>query len=191
MTWSPGEIRDVGTGDDDRLQRLWTPHRLTYITAEPRSSTKSSGHPFLDIPTMSDEEGLILARGQWVYAVLNLYPYNAGHTMVVPYRQVADLEDLTPAESSELMTFTQHTIRTIKAVSNPNAFNVGLNLGYAAGGSLAEHLHQHIVPRWVGDANFITVVGDAKVIPQLLRDTRALLADKWRELWPGTEAGTD
>ena len=182
MTWSPGEIRDVGTGDDDRLQRLWTPHRLTYITAEPRSSTKSSGHPFLDIPTMSDEEGLILARGQWVYAVLNLYPYNAGHTMVVPYRQVADLEDLTPAESSELMTFTQHTIRTIKAVSNPNAFNVGLNLGYAAGGSLAEHLHQHIVPRWPGDANYITVLSGTKVMPQLLGQTRALMAKAWEEV---------
>ena len=189
MTESPGEIRDVGTGDIDRLQRLWTPHRMTYITAEPRSTSKT-GHPFLDIPTMSDEEGLILARGKSVYAVLNLYPYNAGHPMVVPYRQVADLEALTAQESAELMAFTQHTIRTIKAVSNPNAFNVGLNLGYAAGGSLAEHLHQHIVPRWVGDANFITVVGDAKVIPQLLRDTRALLADKWRELWPGSEAET-
>ncbi|MEP9392634.1 HIT domain-containing protein [Gordonia sp. VNQ95] len=175
----PGStIRDCGTGDPDRLQRLWSPHRMTYITADPPSTT-STGHPFLDIPTMSDEDGLIVARGEHVYAVLNLYPYNPGHTMIVPYRQVADLEALTPGESAELMAFTQRMIRTIKSVSNPNAFNVGLNLGYAAGGSLAEHLHQHIVPRWVGDANFITVVGGAKVMPQLLRDTRALLADAW------------
>lgn len=166
---------------------------MTYITADPPPSSQTadagsgstkSGHPFLDIPLMSDEDGLIVARGETVYAVLNLYPYNPGHTMIVPYRQVADLEALTAAESAELMAFTQRMIRTIKAVSNPNAFNVGLNLGYAAGGSLAEHLHQHIVPRWIGDANFITVVGETKVMPQLLRDTRALLADAWREHAP-------
>lgn len=176
-----GEITDEGIGQPDRLQRLWTPHRMNYITAEP-PAVKASGHPFLDIPTLSDEDGLMIARGDTVYAVLNLYPYNPGHTMVVPYRQVADLEDLTPEESAELMAFTQKMIRTIKAVSNPNAFNVGLNLGSAAGGSLAEHLHQHIVPRWVGDANFITVVSGTKVMPQLLRDTRSLLADTWRGL---------
>lgn len=174
------QIRDCGTGDYDRLQRLWSPHRMTYITADPPSSNET-GHPFLDIPTMTDEDGLIVARGEHVYAVLNLYPYNPGHTMVVPYRQVADLEALTPAEAAELMAFTQRMIRTIKSVSNPNAFNVGLNLGYAAGGSLAEHLHQHIVPRWVGDANFITVISGAKVMPQLLRDTRELLAVAWQQ----------
>ncbi|MYR05760.1 HIT domain-containing protein [Gordonia sp. SID5947] len=173
------EIRDCGTGDPDRLQRLWSPHRMTYITSDPPPAAASTGHPFLDIPLMSDEDGLMVARGAAVYAVLNLYPYNPGHTMIVPYRQVADLEDLTAQESDELMSFTQRMIRTIKSVSNPNAFNVGLNLGYAAGGSLAEHLHQHIVPRWIGDANFITVVGETKVMPQLLRDTRSLLADAW------------
>ncbi len=172
----------------DPLQRLWTPHRMSYITAEqPRAATDGTeltGHPFLDIPRMTDEDGLIVARGETVYAVLNLYPYNPGHTMVVPYRQVADLEALTAAESLELMDFTQRTIRTIKSVSNPDAFNVGLNLGSAAGGSLSEHLHQHIVPRWTGDANFITVVGGTKVIPQLLADTRALLAQAWQGLDP-------
>lgn len=183
-----GEIRDCGTGDPDRLQRLWSPHRMTYITADPPVVKKAAdgseltGHPFLDIPTMTDEDGLIVARGEHVYAVLNLYPYNPGHTMIVPYRQVADLEALTAGEADELMGFTQRMIRTIKAVSNPNAFNVGLNLGYAAGGSLSEHIHQHIVPRWVGDANFITVVGETKVMPQLLRDTRALLSDAWKQL---------
>ncbi|MFT3715312.1 MAG: HIT domain-containing protein [Gordonia sp. (in: high G+C Gram-positive bacteria)] len=168
----------------DQLQRLWTPHRMSYITdSEPPKQAADgeelTGHPFLDIPKMSDEDGLIVARGETVYAVLNLYPYNPGHTMIVPYRQVADLEALTPDESAELMAFTQKMLRTIKAVSNPDAFNVGLNLGPAAGGSLSEHLHQHIVPRWTGDANFITVVGGTKVIPQLLSDTRTLLADAW------------
>ncbi|GAC68850.1 HIT family protein [Gordonia soli] len=183
-----GGIRDEGVGVPDRLQRLWSPHRMTYITADPPASEKATGHPFLDIPRKSDEDGLIVARGESVYAVLNLYPYNPGHTMIVPYRQVADLEDLTRTESDELMAFTQRMIRTIKSVSNPNAFNVGLNLGSAAGGSLAEHLHQHIVPRWVGDANFITVVGETKVMPQLLRDTRSLLADAWTRFEP---SGTD
>lgn len=151
------------------------------FTTSEGSSAKST-HPFLDIPRMSDEDGLIVARGETVYAVLNLYPYNPGHSMVVPYRQVANLEDLTEAESVELMRFTQQMIRTIKSVSHPHAFNVGLNLGEAAGGSLSEHLHQHIVPRWGGDANFITVIGQTKVLPQLLRDTRGLLADAWVRL---------
>jgi ATP adenylyltransferase len=89
------------------------------------------------------------------------------------------LEDLTEAESAELMAFTQKAIRVMKAVSSPDGFNVGLNLGKSAGGSLAEHLHMHVVPRWSGDANFITIVGETKVIPQLLRDTRTLLATEW------------
>jgi ATP adenylyltransferase len=111
--------------------------------------------------------------------VLNLHPYNPGHLMVLPYRHVADLDALTDEESAELMAMTQQAIRTIRAVSAPQAFNVGLNLGGVAGGSLADHLHQHVVPRWRGDANFITVTGETKVLPQLLRDTRDLLAEAW------------
>jgi ATP adenylyltransferase len=111
--------------------------------------------------------------------VLNLHPYNPGHLMVLPYRHVADLTDLTPEEAAEVMTMTQQALRTIRSVSRPHSFNVGLNLGRSAGGSLSEHLHQHVVPRWTGDANFITVVGGAKLLPQLLQDTRKLLADAW------------
>ena len=99
--------------------------------------------------------------------------------MVVPYRRVSELEDLTDAECAELMSFTQKTIRVIKSVSRPHGFNVGLNLGRSAGGSLAEHLHMHVVPRWSGDANFITIIGGAKIVPQLLRETRELLATEW------------
>ncbi|MFM8597491.1 MAG: HIT family protein [Mycobacterium sp.] len=173
---------DTGVGDPDRLQRLWTPHRLSYIVDTPRPRDAApSKQPFTDIPTLADEDGLIVARGELVYAVLNLYPYNPGHLMVVPYRQVSELEDLTDPESTELMLFTQKAIRVIKSVSRPDGFNVGLNLGRSAGGSLAEHLHVHVVPRWSGDANFITVVGETKTIPQLLRDTRKLLADEWAD----------
>ncbi|WP_245551008.1 HIT family protein [Nocardia paucivorans] len=178
----PADIVDRGAGEPDRLQRLWTPYRMSYIAEAATSAPKdATGHPFTDIPKMSDEEGLVIARGELVYAVLNLYPYNPGHMMVVPYRRVANLEDLTEAESIELMAFTQRAIRVMKKVSRPHGFNVGLNLGGVAGGSLADHLHQHIVPRWGGDANFITVVGGVKVMPQLLRETRALLAAAWQE----------
>lgn len=173
------EIRDTGVGEPDRLARLWTPYRMNYIVEAPKADSTGSNQPFTDIPAMSDEDGLVVARGELVYVVLNLYPYNPGHLMVVPYRQVSELEDLTAGECAELMAYTQQAIRVIKTVSRPDAFNVGLNLGKSAGGSLADHLHMHVVPRWSGDSNFITVVGQTKMIPQLLRDTRALLADEW------------
>lgn len=175
-------IVDHGAGDPDHLQRLWTPHRMSYIAEAPMkkgADSSQSSQPFTDIPNMADEDGLVVARGDQVYAVLNLYPYNPGHLMVVPYRRVSELEELTDAESAELMAFAQRAIRVIKAVSRPHGFNVGLNLGHSAGGSLAEHLHMHVVPRWGGDANFITIIGGSKVIPQLLRETRGLLAAEW------------
>ncbi|GCE40803.1 HIT domain-containing protein [Rhodococcus sp. USK10] len=180
MLGGPGRLVDRGPGEPDHLQRIWSPHRMSYIAETPKSKD-APNEPFIDIPKMDDEDGLIVARGEHVYAVLNLYPYNPGHLMVVPYRKVAALEDLTEEESAELMSFTQQALRVIKRVSRPDGFNVGLNLGAAAGGSLAEHLHQHIVPRWGGDANFITVLAGVKVMPQLLRETRGLLAKAWNE----------
>jgi ATP adenylyltransferase len=178
-----GAILDTGVGESDHLQRLWTPYRMTYLAEAPMkrdpNSSAGSPEPFTDIPRMPDEQGLVVARGELVYAVLNLYPYNPGHLMVVPYRRLSEIEDLTEAESAELMAFIQKSIRVIKNVSRPHGFNVGVNLGASAGGSLAEHLHVHVVPRWGGDANFITIVGGSKVIPQLLRDTRQLLATEW------------
>ena len=162
-------------GGPDRLERIWTPHRMAYV----RTAVDDEGCPFCAIPSHPDEESLVVARGESAYAVLNLHPYNPGHLMVLPYRHVADLTDLTEAESGELMAMTQQALRTIRTVSSPHSFNVGLNLGRSAGGSLADHLHQHVVPRWTGDANFITVVGGTKMLPQLLEDTRRLLADAW------------
>ena len=111
--------------------------------------------------------------------MLNLHPYNPGHLMVLPYRHVAELEDLTAAEATELTSMTQHAVRVLKATSRPHGLNVGLNLGGVAGGSLADHLHQHVVPRWSGDANFITIIGGTKVLPQLLAETRDILAKAW------------
>lgn len=183
---------DRGAGEPDRLERLWAPYRMHYIADngaskaragdgdEGSSSSESrSRNPFVELPERSDEDALIVARGELVYCVLNLYPYNAGHLMVVPYRQVANLEDLTDEEMTELMAFGQRAIRTLKKVSRPHALNVGFNLGRASGGSVGEHLHMHVVPRWSGDSNFMTVIDGVKVLPQMLRDTRAILADAW------------
>ncbi|MGH8774102.1 MAG: HIT family protein [Jiangellaceae bacterium] len=164
----------------DQLQRLWTPYRMAYIKGEPGAGRdEGDGCPLCRIPTLDDESGLVVARGEYVYAVLNLHPYNPGHLMVVTYRHIADLDELTAGESEELATMTRDALRAIRAASQPHGFNIGVNLGGVAGGSLADHLHQHVVPRWTGDANFMLVLGDTKVMPQLLADTRTLLASTW------------
>lgn len=166
---------DSGAGEPDRLERLWAPYRMAYIA-------KRSKDPFVEAPKGSDEDGLIIARGKTVYALLNLFPYNAGHLMVVPYRKESQLENLTQEESQELMAFAQKAVRVLKRVSHPEAINVGLNLGRASGGSVGDHLHLHVVPRWPGDSNFMTVLDGTKVLPQLLQDTRRVLAEGWREM---------
>lgn len=128
---------------------------------------------------MSDERGLIVARGELVYAVLNLYPYNPGHLMIVPYRHLPDYPELTADETVELGEFTQRAIRAMRAAAKPPGFNIGMNQGAAGGAGIAAHLHQHVVPRWIGDSNFMPIIGRTKVLPQILADTRALLADAW------------
>ncbi|MEV3926357.1 HIT family protein [Actinomadura coerulea] len=170
-----------GAGTPDNFQRLWTPHRMAYIKGEnkPTGGGSGDGCPFCEIPNMTDEDGLIVARGESVFTVLNLYPYNSGHLMVVPYRHVADYADLEEPEYVELATFTQRSLTALRKASGAQGFNVGMNLGLVAGAGIAAHLHQHVVPRWGGDTNFMPVVGHTKVLPQLLRDTRQMLADAW------------
>lgn len=169
-----------GVGVRDELQRLWTPHRMAYIQGENKpAGDEVDGCPFCRIAGAEDEEALILARGADVYAVLNLYPYNPGHLMVVPYRHVADYTELTVDETRELAEFTQHAMTVIRTVSAAHGFNIGMNQGVIAGAGIAAHLHQHVVPRWGGDSNFMPVVGQTKVLPQLLGQTRQLLADAW------------
>ncbi len=171
-----------GVAVADGFRRLWTPHRMAYVRGENRpdpSVPPAEGCPFCRIPSLPDEEGLIVARGGLVYAVLNLYPYNPGHLMVVPYRHVPDYTELTGAETVELAEVTRRALETIRVVSRPQGFNVGMNLGSAAGAGIAAHLHQHVVPRWGGDTNFMPVLAATKVLPQLLGDTRRLLAEAW------------
>ena len=167
MTW-PQE----GAGIPDSFARLWMPHRMAYIKGEnkPVGTDPGEGCPFDRIPTLGDEEGLIVARGTLVYTVLNLYPYNGGHVMVVPYRHVADYTDLDPGETAELADHTKRAIRALRAASNAQGFNVGMNLGQVAGAGIAAHLHQHVVPRWGSDANFMSVIGRTLVraeVPEL------------------------
>ncbi len=174
------ESSDDFAGEPDGFGRLWTPHRMVYIGGEGKPASADQRHcPFCDVPGRPDADGLIVARGQNVYAVLNLYPYNPGHLMVVPYRHFADYTELTEPESSELVRFVQQAMAVLRAVANPQGFNLGVNQGAVGGAGIAAHLHQHVVPRWGGDTNFMPVVGHTRVLPQLLADTRKLLADAW------------
>ncbi|GAA1507992.1 HIT domain-containing protein [Streptomyces synnematoformans] len=179
MTTDPEQ--QLGVGTPDQFQRLWTPHRMAYIQGEnkPTGTAAGDGCPFCAIPEKSDEDGLIMARGTQVYAVLNLYPYNSGHLMTVPYRHVADYTELTDGETAELADFTKRAMTALRTASGAQGFNLGMNQGPVAGAGIAAHLHQHVVPRWGGDTNFMPVVGHTKVLPQLLAETRAMLADAW------------
>ena len=170
-----------GAGIPDGFQRLWMPHRMAYIKGEgkPQGTGAGDGCPFDRIPKLSDADGLIVARGTLVYAVLNLYPYNAGHLMIVPYRHVADYTELDLDETAELASFTKLAMTALRTASGAQGFNIGMNMGGVAGAGIAAHLHQHVVPRWGGDTNFMPVVGQTRVLPQLLADTRTMLAEAW------------
>ncbi|HEY7043655.1 MAG TPA: HIT domain-containing protein [Nocardioidaceae bacterium] len=174
-----------GVGEPDPFQRLWTPHRLAYIKGENKPSQDpdaENGCPFCMIPTMTDEDGLLVRRGETAYAVLNLYPYNPGHLMICPYRHVPDYTELDRPEVVEIAELTRQAMSAVREASAAHGFNIGMNQGNVAGAGIAEHLHQHVVPRWGGDTNFMPVVGRTKVLPQLLRDTRELLADAWTKV---------
>lgn len=175
-----GRPQAVGAGTPDGLERLWTPHRLPYIKGENKpASAESDQCPFCRIPTLPDDEGLVVHRGRSAYIVLNLYPYSPGHLMVCPYRHVADYTELSDDEVIEVAHLSQQAMTCIRSVSGAHGFNIGLNQGTVAGAGISAHLHQHVVPRWGGDANFMPVVARTRVLPQLLQETRALLADGW------------
>ena len=178
-------IEDAGSlpGVPDAFQRLWTPHRMVYIEGENKPVDPGEAScPFCRSPQREDADGLVVHRGEFVYAVLNLYPYSPGHLLLCPYRHVSDFTELTAEESAELSAFTGQAMRVLRAVSHPAGFNLGLNQGEVAGAGIAAHLHQHVVPRWLGDANFLPVVAQTKALPQLLEQTRQLLAAAWSRL---------
>ena len=174
------EFLEGGAGMPDAWQRLWAPHRLGYIRGENRPTASNDVPcPFCNIPTMSDEDGLIVHRGKEAYVVMNLYPYNPGHLLICANRHVADLTELTESERSEILALTSHAMTTLRKVSSPAGFNLGMNQGAISGAGVAAHIHQHVVPRWSGDANFMPIIGQTKVLPQLLNETRAALANAW------------
>jgi ATP adenylyltransferase len=175
-------VEQEGAGLQDAFARLYTPHRMAYIKGSGPSGDGPAGCPFCEIPGLSDADALIVARGETAYAVLNLYPYNAGHLMVVPFRHIAAYDELSGAEASEIAAMTQHALRAMRHASGAQGFNVGMNLGTVGGAGIAAHLHQHVVPRWGGDTNFMPVVGHTRVLPQLLPETRDLLAQAWAEV---------
>lgn len=158
------------------VDNLWAPWRLEYVRDD-----KPEGCVFCAKQDADDRAAHVVARGEHAFVVLNLYPYNNGHLMVVPNRHVAELEQLTPAESAEAQQMLTRGIRAARAALGPGGFNVGLNLGEAAGAGIAAHLHWHLVPRWQGDTNFMPVLADVRVMPQHLDTTWKLLRDAWEQ----------
>ena len=159
------------------MERLWTPWRMSYI-----GEGKPAGCIFCVKPAAErDAENLILYRGEQAYVLLNLYPYNSGHLMVVPYQHTGDLATLPADIGADVLALTQRAVAALTDEYHPQGFNVGLNLGEVAGGSISSHLHVHVVPRWGGDTNFMPVTAATKVLPETLDQT-------YRRLRPRFEA---
>lgn len=157
------------------FDRLWAPWRMSYIKS---SKEKKEDCIFCTKPRENrDEENLILKRGKHAFIVMNKYPYNNGHVMVAPYRHVPSFIDLTDEESLEIMKLISLSLRVIKDAMNPDGFNVGANLGKVAGAGIEDHVHIHIVPRWLGDTNFMPVISNTKVMPELIEETYRKLFD--------------
>jgi ATP adenylyltransferase len=154
------------------MEHLWAPWRNLYV----KDSQKNQGDIFAEIAQGSDDEAhYVLARGKSCFALLNLYPYNTAHLMVIPYRATGDLDDLGDDELLELMTMLKRMKRAVTAAFRPQGFNVGINIGAAAGAGIDQHLHIHLVPRWRGDCNFMTTTAETRVHPTDLATVYAAL----------------
>ena len=169
------------------FERMWNGWRSSYV------SSAGTGNPQGIVPDgegsvftrilnsgLPDEDVYIVHRGVHCFAILNAYPYGTGHTLILPYRETGDLEDLSPEEHAEIWSTVTSAVRAVKAAYRPEGVNVGVNLGRPAGGSVSEHLHVHVVPRWVGDANFLTAIANTRSLPEPLVDSAA----KIRAAWP-------
>ncbi len=167
------------------LERMWNGWRATYVASVGPPPEPGQGSVFTQIlrSGLPDDETNIVHRGAHSFAILNAFPYGTGHTLILPYREVADLEDLDAAETADLWATVTATVRAVKAAYRPEGVNVGINLGRPAGGSVSEHLHVHVVPRWTGDANFMTAIANTRTIPEALVDT----ASRLRRAWPTSE----
>jgi len=162
----------------DELQRLWAPWRFGYIDGGERID----GCPFCVLPQRDpdrDRESLIVHRGRTAYVIMNAYPYNPGHLMVCPYEHIAEVEDLPDDVADEVWCLGRSAVPLLKRQLRCQGVNLGMNLGAAAGAGIAEHLHLHLVPRWTGDTNFISVLGATRVLPRALEELYDKLADGW------------
>jgi ATP adenylyltransferase len=161
------------------MEHLYTPWRMAWIRGE---KPADEGCVFCKAPAQTDGDALIIGRGTHHYAILNRFPYSSGHLMIVPYAHVASQEALDAAALLELMTMTNRALAALRAVYQPPAFNLGANLGAAAGAGIAAHYHFHVVPRWPGDANFMSVVGETRILPDTLENTHRELHAAWAAL---------
>ena len=151
------------------MQRMWSPWRSEYIETFKKPQRKRRGSLFTAaVKAGDDDEHLIVWRAEHCFVIMNRYPYNSGHVMVVPYRQVADIQGLTPNELAEIMTITQRSIRALDAVLGPHGYNFGANFGRVSGAGIENHIHFHIVPRWNGDTNFMPVLNEVKLISEFM-----------------------
>lgn len=171
-------------GVPDAFERLWTPHRMAYVSRGQSQVTDEESCPFCSAPQRDDETALIVARGHTCYVVMNLYPYNPGHLLVCPYRHVPDYTDLTVEETAEFAQLSQISMEVLRDVSHAAGFNLGMNQGKVGGAGIAAHLHQHVVPRWGGDGNFLPIIAQTKNVTGTLGAMRSLIAEAWQA---GTE----
>lgn len=164
------------------LDRIWNGWRNDYVVEAGGRPVAGAGSLFTQLVQsgLPDDETYIVHRGALTFALLNAFPYTPGHLMVLPFREVGNLEDLDAAEHTELWATVTQAVRAVKAAYSPGGVNVGINLGQAAGGSVSEHLHVHVVPRWSGDSNFMTSIAEARTLPEALSQT----ATKLRAAWP-------
>ena len=163
------------------MEQLWSPWRMEYIL----NNRPDEGCVFCDvIQESNDSENLIVHRGKHAYVILNKYPYNTGHALIIPYLHVATYEDLKREERAEMMELLNQTTHILRLVYQPEAFNIGANIGAAAGAGIAPHVHFHIMPRWSGDTNFITTVAQTRIIPEELSDSYVKIQRAWLKEYP-------
>jgi ATP adenylyltransferase len=159
------------------MEVKFTPWRMAYI-----GGPKATGCVFCAAATATDDAAFyVVARGRYCFVILNAFPYNNGHVMVLPYEHTADLVALDPEAAQELMDMTRAAVDALRRSMHPTGYNIGMNLGEAAGAGIADHLHMHVVPRWSGDTNFMSVVGETRLIPQSLADTWEMLRGAWAD----------
>ncbi len=153
------------------MDYLWTPWRYAYITTAAKHDGRSEGCIFCELPKLPDPDAKIIHRGTHCFVILNSFPYTSGHVMVVPFAHTDQLQKLPEAVAYEMMSFSQRMEGVLRQVYSPDGINLGMNVGRAAGAGVAGHIHMHVLPRWVGDTSFMTVTGEARVLPESLDQT--------------------